>query len=124
MTVAAAEAEVLRDVVRESHDNVPRRFYAKAARVIDIPWDMAAGGDLAIPSSIGHRTLKIRILNRYVAKVMRAAEVDTVVSRVFHDTVNLAGGPERLFAPSVLRRVLFPRRAASTASTSPATTNA
>src|SRR5213078_3028205 len=76
MTVAAAEAEVLRDVLRDSHDNVPRRFYTRAARVIDIPWDMAAGGDLAIPSSVGKRTMKIRFLNRYVAKVLRAAEVD------------------------------------------------
>jgi 2-polyprenyl-6-methoxyphenol hydroxylase-like FAD-dependent oxidoreductase len=111
MTVAAAEAEVLRDVVRESLEDVPRRFYAKAARVIDIPWDLAAGGDLAIPTTVGKRTLKIRILNRYVARVMRAAETDTVVSRVFLDVVNLASRPERLFSPAVLRRVLFGRPA-------------
>jgi 2-polyprenyl-6-methoxyphenol hydroxylase-like FAD-dependent oxidoreductase len=115
MTVAAAEAEVLRDIVGESIDDVPRRFYAAAARVIDIPWDLAAGGDLAIPTSIGKRTMKIRILNRYVARVMRAAETDTTVSRVFHDVVNLAGRPERLFAPAILRRVLRPAEAVTEA---------
>ncbi|HEY1487846.1 MAG TPA: hypothetical protein VGF84_17195, partial [Micromonosporaceae bacterium] len=108
MTVAAIEATVLRDVVRDSHDDVPRRFYPKAAKVIDIPWDMAAGGDLAMPTAIGRRTLKIRILNRYTARVLRAATADAMVSQVFHEALNLTGGPERLFAPTVLRRVLFP----------------
>jgi 2-polyprenyl-6-methoxyphenol hydroxylase-like FAD-dependent oxidoreductase len=109
MTVAAVEAEVLRDILHQSHDNVPRRFYRQAARVIDIPWDIAAGGDLAIPTTVGQRTMKTRILNGYVAKVLRAAETDTAVSLAFHRTVNLKSRPESLFAPAILRRVMFPR---------------
>ncbi|HEY2792095.1 MAG TPA: FAD-dependent monooxygenase [Micromonosporaceae bacterium] len=108
MTVAAIEATVLRDVVRQSYRDVPGRFYPLAAKVLDVPWDMSAGGDLAMPSAIGRRTLKIRILNRYTARVLRAATSDATVSRVFHEALNLSGGPERLFAPTVLRRVLFP----------------
>lgn len=109
MTVAAVEAMVLRDCLNESRDDVPRRFYRQAARFIDIPWDMAAGGDLAVPTTVGRRTMKVRFLNRYIAKVLRAAEVDTVVSLTFHQTVNLTSRPERLFAPHMLKRVLAPR---------------
>ena len=112
MTVAAVEAKVLQACLSESGDDVPRRFYKQAARFIDIPWDMATGGDLAFPTTVGKRTFKIRFLNRYIAKVLRAAEVDTVVSLTFHQTVNLTSRPERLFAPHMLRRVLT-RRAVS-----------
>ncbi len=111
MTVAAAEAEVLRDCLRDGQADLPRRFYAKAARFVDIPWDVAAGGDLAIPTTVGHRTMKVRLLNRYMAKLLRAAEIDPQVSLAFHRTVNLTSRPERLLAPGVVRRVLFPRPA-------------
>jgi 2-polyprenyl-6-methoxyphenol hydroxylase-like FAD-dependent oxidoreductase len=111
MTVAAVEALVLRDCLRESTDDLPRRFYAKTAPVIDIPWDMAVGGDLAFPAVEGNRTTKIRILNAYIAKVLHAAETDPEVGLAFHRTVNLTNRPERLLMPRTLARVLFARRA-------------
>jgi flavin-dependent dehydrogenase len=57
MSVAAIEAQVLRDCVRQSRVRLPRRFYRQVARVIDVPWQMAAGGDLAVPTTVGKRTL-------------------------------------------------------------------
>jgi 2-polyprenyl-6-methoxyphenol hydroxylase-like FAD-dependent oxidoreductase len=114
MTVAAVEATVLRDCLRQPGPGLPRRFYADAAKVIDIPWDMAVGGDLAFPFVEGRRTLKTRILNGYIRKLMRAAQVDPAVNLAFQRTVNLTHPPERLFAPSLLRRILFPRRRSTT----------
>jgi 2-polyprenyl-6-methoxyphenol hydroxylase-like FAD-dependent oxidoreductase len=110
MTVAAMEALVLRDCLRASRAGLPQRFYAAAAKVIDIPWDMAVGGDLAYPWVEGTRTMKVRFLNAYLAKLLRAAETEEAVSLAFHRAINLTNGPEKLFAPGVLRRVLFPRR--------------
>jgi 2-polyprenyl-6-methoxyphenol hydroxylase-like FAD-dependent oxidoreductase len=107
MSVAAIEALALRDCLRESRDDLPRRFYARAAGLISVPWDMAAGGDLAVPTTAGKRTLKIRFLNAYVARVLRAAETDPRVSLAFHRTANLLSPPRRLFAPRMLARVLF-----------------
>jgi 2-polyprenyl-6-methoxyphenol hydroxylase-like FAD-dependent oxidoreductase len=118
MTVAAAEAMALRDCLRESHTDLPRRFYAHAARVIDTPWELAAGGDLAVPTTIGKRTTKIRVLNAYVARLLNAAKTDPVVALAFHETINLTRRPENLFAPDILRRVLFPRRAVQPATNS------
>jgi hypothetical protein len=113
MTVAAVEAIVLRDALRRPGPGLPRRFFREAAKIIDIPWDMAVGGDLAFPSVEGERTVKTRILNAYIKKVMRAAQVDPKVSLAFHQAVNLTHPPERLFVPGLLRRVLFPRRPAA-----------
>ncbi|MFI5915368.1 FAD-dependent oxidoreductase [Dactylosporangium sp. NPDC051541] len=100
MTVAAQEALVLRE------KTTPAEFYAAAAKVIDTPWEMAVGGDLAFPAVPGKRTLKMRILNRYLARVLRAAERHPEVALAFHRVVNLTAPPEHLFAPAVLRRVL------------------
>lgn len=111
MTVAAVEAMVLLDCARGPLEGLPRRYYERAAQVIDIPWDMAAGGDLALSSVPGRRTVGVRILNAFLARVLRAAETDPVVSLAFHETVNLKHPPQRLFAPTILRRVLFARRA-------------
>jgi 2-polyprenyl-6-methoxyphenol hydroxylase-like FAD-dependent oxidoreductase len=108
MTVAAVESTVLRDCVRQPGTDLPQRFYARAAKVIDIPWDIAVGGDLAFPAVEGRRTLKIRILNAYMRKVLRATEVDPAVTLAFLQTINLTHPPHRLFAPGLLRRVLLP----------------
>jgi 2-polyprenyl-6-methoxyphenol hydroxylase-like FAD-dependent oxidoreductase len=109
MSVAAIEALALRDCLRQPGPGLPRRFYRQAARLIDVPWDMAAGGDLAVPTTVGKRTIKIRVLNAYVARVLRAAETDPRVSLAFHQTANLIRPPRQLFAPRLLARILFPR---------------
>jgi 2-polyprenyl-6-methoxyphenol hydroxylase-like FAD-dependent oxidoreductase len=107
MTVAAVEALVLRDCVRQAGPGLPQRFYRRAARIIDIPWDIAVGADLAFPFVAGRRTWKIRVLNAYVRKVLRAAEVDAAVGLAFLQAINLTRPPTRLFTPALLRRVLF-----------------
>jgi hypothetical protein len=111
MSVAAIEALALRDCLWAPGPDLPRRFYARAAALISVPWDMAAGGDLAVPTTVGERTLKIRFLNAYVARVLRAAETDPRVSLAFHQTANLISPPARLLAPGMLARVLFRRPA-------------
>ncbi|MDG6105189.1 FAD-dependent monooxygenase [Dactylosporangium aurantiacum] len=106
MTVAALEALELRAALRDGLAGLPRRFYARASTVIDTPWDMAVGGDLAFPSVPGRRTAKVRFFNWYIARLLRAAETSPEVAVAFHRVVNLTAPPQTLFAPAVLRRVL------------------
>jgi 2-polyprenyl-6-methoxyphenol hydroxylase-like FAD-dependent oxidoreductase len=120
MTVAAAEALVLRDCLARGGDGLPRRFYAKAARLIQTPWEIAVGGDLRFDHVEGIRSRKTNVLNAYVGKVFRAAEKDPVVGRAFLRVANLMAAPPTLFAPSVLARVLRGSRgAAPTVAASP-----
>jgi 2-polyprenyl-6-methoxyphenol hydroxylase-like FAD-dependent oxidoreductase len=110
MTVAAAEAIALRDSLRTGRDRLPQRFYAKAAKAIDVPWDIAVGADLRFPEVEGTRTAKVTILNSYVAKLHIAAERHAVVARGFLRVANLVAPPPTLFSPGMLARVLWSGR--------------
>ncbi|MGW5673310.1 hypothetical protein [Micromonospora sp. NPDC003776] len=106
MTVAAAEAMVLRDCLRQGRGDLPRRFFAAAAKVVDVPWDMAVGGDLRHPAVVGPRSRRTRFLNGYVARLHAAAPRHPVVGRRFLSVANLMT-PPGLFAPGIVARVLW-----------------
>ncbi|MCW3844946.1 FAD-binding monooxygenase, partial [Micromonospora yasonensis] len=106
MTVAAAEAMVLRDCLRQGRRNLPRRFFAAAAKVVDVPWDMAVGADLRHPAVVGPRSRRTRFLNGYVARLHAAAPRHPVVGRRFLSVANLMTPPPGLFAPGIVARVL------------------
>lgn len=109
MTVAACEALVLRQALTRGLDRLHRRFFRDCARVIDTPWQMAVGGDLAIDSVPGPRPLPVRLVNAYLRRVYRRAPHDAVVARTFLEVINLIQPPAALFAPRILARVLFGR---------------
>jgi 2-polyprenyl-6-methoxyphenol hydroxylase-like FAD-dependent oxidoreductase len=116
MSVAAIEALALRDVLASGDQDIGRRFFRRAVRAAQGPWDIAAGGDLRLPVVPGPRPLKVRIVNAYVAQVQAAAAADEVVGRALLDVANLLRGPESLLRPQIARRVLLgtrPGRAAA-----------
>jgi 2-polyprenyl-6-methoxyphenol hydroxylase-like FAD-dependent oxidoreductase len=106
MTVAAAEALVLRDCLAQGRDGLPRRFYSRVAKLIDVPWDMAVGADLGFRHVIGTRSGKTRFLNRYIARLFVAASRNPLVAKAFLSVANLMSPPGKLFAPGVVARVL------------------
>jgi 2-polyprenyl-6-methoxyphenol hydroxylase-like FAD-dependent oxidoreductase len=119
MTVAAAEALALRDCLVRGREDLPRRFYARAARLIDTPWQIAVGGDLRFDHVKGVRTRTTSFINAYLGRVLRAAETDPVVGRAFLRVANLMAAPPTLFAPSILARVLRGSRDAVPATATP-----
>jgi 2-polyprenyl-6-methoxyphenol hydroxylase-like FAD-dependent oxidoreductase len=119
MSVAALEAVALRDALERGTDEVARRFLRSAARIVDTPWDIAVGADLRFPGVPGRRTARVRLVNGYIERLHVAAEHDPEVGRAFLRVVNLLDPPERLFAPSTLRRVLRGGRRAAVAVPAP-----
>jgi 2-polyprenyl-6-methoxyphenol hydroxylase-like FAD-dependent oxidoreductase len=107
MTVAAAEALVLRDCLANGRTGLPRRFYAKVAKLINVPWDMAVGADLRYGHVIGARSGKTAFLNGYIARLFRAASRQSAVASAFLSVANLMSPPQTLFSPPVLARVLL-----------------
>lgn len=105
MTVSAVEALELRDWL-DLPGAPASRFFRRAARVIDVPWDMAVGADLRFDHVAGRRTPKVRMVNRYLGRLHPVAARDPEVGRAFLRVVNLLDPPERLMAPSVAWRVL------------------
>ncbi|GII66483.1 FAD-binding monooxygenase [Sphaerisporangium krabiense] len=111
MTVAACEAVALRECLAApgGRGGLARRFHGRAARIIDVAWDISVGGDLRFPSVEGPRPLRLKLLNNYIARLHVAAEADPVVGHAFLSVANLQAPPRRLLSPGVLARVLRPR---------------
>jgi 2-polyprenyl-6-methoxyphenol hydroxylase-like FAD-dependent oxidoreductase len=107
MSVAALEALTLRRHLERGAEPQPRRFFGDLARVVDVPWDIAVGGDLAVPGVQGRRTLKVRLVNAYIARLHGAAEHDASLAGVFVRVAGLVAPPQSLLRPNVAVRVLW-----------------
>lgn len=118
MTAAAQQAIVLRALlardprkrVRDA-DGLPRRFFRAAAKVVDTPWLLAAGGDLRFPEAEGRRGPADGLLDRYLTRYRAAASADPVLGRTFLSVAHMLQPPARLMSPGHVLRVLrAPRR--------------
>ena len=69
---------------------------------------MATGGDLAFPKVVGQRTVQMRLLNGYLAKLLAGAAHDPRLGRAFLRVAGLVDPPQALLAPGVAARVLRP----------------
>ncbi|SEQ29239.1 FAD-dependent oxidoreductase [Streptomyces radiopugnans] len=118
MTAAAQQAIVLRTLLARNRDRdrgrgrsrgaggLPRRFFRAAARVVDTPWLLAAGGDLRFPEAEGRRGPADGLLDRYLTRYRAAASVDPVLGRTFLAVAHMLQPPARLMSPGHVLRVL------------------
>ncbi|SAK64436.1 Putative epoxidase LasC [Caballeronia catudaia] len=105
MTVAAEEALTLHRCMRTGSTDLARRFFGAAARIVDIPWDIAVGNDLRNPRVEGARPPMLRFINWYIGKLHLAATRDSTLATAFLKVVNLMMPPSSLLRPSIVRRV-------------------
>jgi 2-polyprenyl-6-methoxyphenol hydroxylase-like FAD-dependent oxidoreductase len=107
MSVAALESEQLGQTLAEGSANLAKRFFARAEKVVDIPWSMAAGNDLRMPEAVGPRNAGVKFINWYMAKLHKAAHHDEVPAMAFHRVANLLAAPPSVMHPRVAARVLW-----------------
>jgi 2-polyprenyl-6-methoxyphenol hydroxylase-like FAD-dependent oxidoreductase len=106
MSVAALEALALRRHLRRGAHPEPRRLLRDLARAVDVPWEIAAGGDLVFPGVHGHRTAKTRLANAYLSRLHAAAADDGRLGVAFTRVAGLVAPPQSLLRPAVALRVL------------------
>jgi 2-polyprenyl-6-methoxyphenol hydroxylase-like FAD-dependent oxidoreductase len=106
MSVAAVEALTLRRHLDGGREPRPRKVMRDLARAIDVPWDMAAGGDLSFPGVEGHRNAKVRIGNAYIPRLHATAVHDAKLAAAFFRVAGMLDRPENLFRPAIALRVL------------------
>jgi hypothetical protein len=82
------------------------RFFRAAAALAEVPWELCRGSDLRFAAVEGRRTVRTRILNRYVARLHAASHHDARVGTAFLEMANLRKPPATLFTPAVLSRVI------------------
>ena len=107
MSVAALESEQLAEALAEGSASLAKRFFARAAKVVDIPWSIAVGNDLRMPETIGPRNARVKFINWYMAKLHKAAHEDEVPSLAFHRVANLLAAPPSVMHPRIAMRVLW-----------------
>jgi 2-polyprenyl-6-methoxyphenol hydroxylase-like FAD-dependent oxidoreductase len=106
MSVAALQAVALQGELASGDAHLARRFFKRAAKVIDTPWSIATGADLKMPEAAGRRTPAQRLINRYIALVHKAAHTDAQVAAAFIRVTQLLADPDSLMRPTMLLRVL------------------
>jgi 2-polyprenyl-6-methoxyphenol hydroxylase-like FAD-dependent oxidoreductase len=106
MSVAALEALALRRHLERGTQPQPDRWFGDLARVVDVAWDMSAGGDLVFPGVQGRRTLKLRLVSAYLARLHAAAAHDAYLAGAFIRVAGLVAPPQSLLRPGVVLRVL------------------
>lgn len=112
MTSAAMQAAALDQLLtaRTGLAGLWRDFFKAAAKVVEIPWQLAVGEDFRFAETEGKKPAGVDLLNGYVAKVHRATHHDTEVYTAFLNVMNLMAAPTSLFHPKILWRVLWGRR--------------
>lgn len=131
MTVASLEAEELDRFLRESEGGRrldPLKFQKAVGKVVTAGWALATSEDLRWPSTQGGAiTPKVKLMHWYLEQVFQLIPESPEVYVRFQEVNHMLKGPEALFHPAVLSRVLrhaflprFTKKAAPKAKTVPA----
>ncbi len=109
MTSAALQVKALADALDRhpaTSPRLPRVFYARAKKVVNVPWQIAAGADFMMPETTGPKPPMCDAINRYLAKAFVAAQHDAVVNDAIARVQNLLALPPTLMKPRLMARVL------------------
>jgi flavin-dependent dehydrogenase len=114
MSVAAVEAQTLDRCLREQEmfagnngvAGFTQRFQQAIARDITTPWLLSTGEDLRYPGAEGKRSLSIRLLNRYMRRVIELTASDQRVTATLLRVRNLLKPLSTLFQPRIILAVL------------------
>ncbi len=108
MSAAALQSvELAKTLSEEAGEKLAKRFFARAAKVTDIPWSIAAGNDLRMPETIGRRNAGVNLVNWYMSKLLRAGHHDPVPALAFFKVANLLAPPPSVMHPRIAARVLW-----------------
>ncbi|RSM55220.1 FAD-binding monooxygenase [Amycolatopsis sp. WAC 01376] len=99
MTVAAMEAVALAEHLAKGQPR-PVEFFRELKPIIDVPWSISAGGDLAFPEVVGKRDLQVRMGNVFMARLHTAAQVGGRFTAAFFRVAGLVDPPQTLMRPA------------------------
>ena len=109
MTSASMQTRVLNDVLQQqpSLQGLWKSYFKQAAKVVDMPWQLAVGEDFRYPETEGTKPPFTDMINAYVEKVHKATQRDPVVHAQFLRVMNLMAVPTSLMSPRIMWRVFM-----------------
>jgi hypothetical protein len=110
MTVAALEAEALQECLDDGTGQLASRFFKKASRVLDTPWNTSVGNDRRLTEPERPGSPLARFIQWYMGKLHIAARRDPAVALAFLKVTNLMAPPLSVLYPPIALRVLWGNR--------------
>jgi hypothetical protein len=104
MSTAAMEAQALHKCLAQGEQDLARRFFRQASKVIDSPWSLTVGNDLRLSGA--KQPLPKRFIDAYIGKLQVVARRDPEVALAFLRVGNLMAAPSSLLHPKIALRVL------------------
>ncbi|MFC4543773.1 FAD-dependent oxidoreductase [Halosolutus amylolyticus] len=109
MSVAILEGLALHHALAEGgREDLARRFFRRAAAIVDVAWAMAIGADFGFPQTQGRKPRGTAVLNWYLKRLFRTAQTDGTVTDAFVRVLMMEEPPSTLLRPGVAWRVLGP----------------
>jgi 2-polyprenyl-6-methoxyphenol hydroxylase-like FAD-dependent oxidoreductase len=108
MTAAAQQAAALDAALDRSgaiDRSFARQYFKAASRIVNTAWSTAVGGDSAYAETKGPKPPGTTLINRYMDRVIVAAQHDDTVALRFNEVVAMVRRPESLMAPRFMLRV-------------------
>jgi 2-polyprenyl-6-methoxyphenol hydroxylase-like FAD-dependent oxidoreductase len=105
MSAAAAEAQVLRALLRDGREDIARRFFQTTAEFVDIAWTTVLGNDLRWLGAEASRAPELERAGEYMDAFRAAAADDPVLSSALVRVLNMVDPPSSLRAPDLQERV-------------------
>jgi len=105
MSVAAAQAAALRTELRHGGDPDASRFFGAVSRILDAPWALAVGPDMALAGVTGPVLPRSPLTTEYLANLQLAATQDAEIAAAFIRVASLVDPPPALLRPELARRV-------------------
>lgn len=113
MTSATLQATALADALDHASSidrALARRYFKTASRIVNVAWSTAVGSDFAYSGTTGPKPPGTDLVNRYMDRVIVAAQHDDAVSLRFNEVVAMVRRPEALLTPRFALRVFWTAR--------------
>src|SRR5262249_31573823 len=105
MSVAAKTMLALRDELRGGAEPDPLRFYGTVSTLLDAPWGIPVGADLASRGVTGPEMPNSPLTPQYMAALQRGAVEDAELAKAFVRVNALVDPPSALLRTEIAERV-------------------
>lgn len=110
MSAAALEAlalgKMLAKETAQSFPTLGKRFQKKAAQIVEVPWMLASSEDFRFPQTEGYKSPIIPVLHWYTNHIFALSATDKEIFDAFRQAMHLLAGPQVLFKPTIVFKVL------------------
>ncbi|WP_433293832.1 FAD-dependent oxidoreductase [Actinoplanes sp. CA-030573] len=105
MSVAAMNAAALGDELAHGGEPDPYRYFQAVSRILEAPWRLAVGADLALPGVTGPALSESPLTPDYLRRLQLAATEDDEVAVALVRVTSLVDPPASLLRPEIVERV-------------------